>query len=226
MRQRERLLPLNLLERKTIMTRLVIIGAGGHGKVIADTASCTQRWSEIVFLDDRYSQGYTQVSKWAVIGNSTHYRPLLQPTDAILVGIGNNSVREKIFNELLSLNLQIPLLVHPTAYVSSTVNIGIGTVVFAQAAINVDAQIGMGCIINTSASVDHDCILGDFCHISPGAHLAGGTKVGPRSWLGVGSVTKQLVEIGHDCMIGAGAAVVQNVYNETIVMGVPARLKS
>ena len=109
---------------------------------------------------------------------------------------------------------------------SSTATIGTGTVVFAQAAINVDAQIGIGCIINTSASVDHDCILDNFCHISPGAHLAGGTKVGPRSWLGVGSVTKQLVEIGHDCVIGAGAAVVQNVYNETIVMGVPARLKS
>ena len=208
------------------MARLIIIGAGGHGKVIADTASYTKQWSEIVFLDNRYTRGLSQVSMWPVIGHSEDYRSLLRPMDAILIGIGSNIVREKILSELLVQNLNVPNIIHPTAYVSSTATIGTGTVVFAQAAINVDAQIGIGCIINTSASVDHDCILDNFCHISPGAHLAGGTKVGPRSWLGVGSVTKQLVEIGHDCVIGAGAAVVQNVYNETIVMGVPARLKS
>ena len=208
------------------MTRLVIIGAGGHGKVIADTASCTQRWSEIVFLDDRYAQGLTQASVWPVIGNSNAYRPLLQTDDAVLIGIGNNAIREKILNEMMSLQLYVPHLIHPSAYVSNTVQIGAGTVVFAQAAINVDAQIGQGCIINTSASVDHDCVLDDFCHISPGAHLAGGTRIGTRTWVGVGAVTKQLVEIGDDCMVGAGAAVVQNVYNESIVMGVPARMKS
>ncbi|UOO90591.1 acetyltransferase [Vitreoscilla massiliensis] len=208
------------------MTRLVIIGAGGHGKVIADTASCTHRWSEIVFLDDRYTQGLTQTSVWSVIGNSNAYRPLLQSDDAVLIGIGNNTIREKILHEMMSLQLHVPHLIHPSAYVSNTVQIGAGTVIFAQAAINVDAQIGKGCIINTSASVDHDCVLDDFCHISPGAHLAGGTKIGARSWVGVGAVTKQLVEIGDDCMVGAGAAVVQNVYNESIVMGVPARMKS
>ena len=208
------------------MTRLFIIGAGGHGKVIADTASYTKQWSEIVFLDNRYTQGLSKVATWPVIGHSEDYRPLLKSTDAILVGIGSNIVRETVLSELLIQNLNVPNLIHPTAYVSSTATIGTGTVIFAQAAVNVDAQIGMGCIINTSASVDHDCILGDFCHISPGAHLAGGTKIGSRSWLGVGSVTKQLIEIGHDCTIGAGAAVVQNVYNDSTVMGVPARLKS
>ena len=208
------------------MTRLFIIGAGGHGKVIADTASYTKQWSEIVFLDNRYTQGLSKVATWPVIDHSEDYRPLLKPRDAILVGIGSNIVRETVLSELLRQNLNVPNLIHPTAYVSSTAIIGTGTVIFAQAAVNVDTQIGMGCIINTSASVDHDCILGDFCHISPGAHLAGGTRIGSRSWLGVGSVTKQLIEIGHDCTIGAGAAVVQNVYNDSTVMGVPARLKS
>ena len=208
------------------MTRLVIIGAGGHGKVIADTANATNQWSEIVFLDDRYVSGLSKVAQWSIIGKSHDYSLLLNVNDQVLVGIGDNLTREKLVKQLLEYNCNIPYLIHPTAYVSPTASIGIGTVIFAQAAVNVDVSIGKACIINTAASIDHDCILNDFCHISPGSHLAGGTKIGTRSWMGVGSVTKQLVEIGHDCIVGAGAAVVQNVYNESTVMGVPARLKS
>lgn len=207
------------------MNRLVIIGAGGHGKVIADTATSLCKWSEIVFLDDRFEQGLRQIAKWQVIGPISQLTSI-NTTNEVVIGIGNNVVRENLFTQILQLGLALPSVIHPTAYISPYSKIDCGTVVFAQAVVNIDAHIGRGCIINTAATIDHDCRIADFCHLSPGVHLAGATKIGQRSWLGIGSVTKQLVEIGQDCVIGAGAAVVQNVYNGTTVVGVPAHLKS
>lgn len=208
------------------MTKLLILGAGGHGKVIADTAEQTKAFEAIAFLDDRYNDGLNNILHWPIIGKISNLSQIDPNEYAIAIGIGNNNIRAQFFELAISLNFNIPNIIHPTAYISQYSYLGQGSVFFAHSVVNINTQIGNACIINTSASIDHDCQIGNFCHISPGVHLAGASRIGDRSWLGIGSVTKQEIEVGQDCVIGAGAAVIQNVYNNSIVMGVPARLKS
>ena len=206
--------------------RLLIIGAGGHGKVVADTAENMRCWDEIAFVDEQFKQGLTQILHWPVLGSNEFLSQLNPQNNDVAIGIGNNAIRARVFQDVKRLGFELPNIIHPSAYISLHCQLGIASVFFAQSVVNINTKIGNACIINTASSIDHDCQIEDFCHISPGAHLAGGTTVGTLSWLGIGSCTRQLTQIGSNCVIGAGAAVVQNVYNDSIVMGVPARLKS
>ncbi len=203
--------------------KLLIIGAGGHGKVVADTAEQSACWSGIVFIDDGCLKP-SFLLQWPVLGTSQDILPKLQPTqyDAA-VAIGHNQTRAQWLHKLMVLGFHLPIIQHPQSYISPHAHIGTGTVVFAQAVINIGANIGMGCIINTAASVDHDCRLGNHIHISPGAHLAGQTTVGDYSWLGIGSCTRQQSQIGRHCTIGAGAVVIDSVPDHAIYVGNPAK---
>lgn len=202
------------------MKRLAIIGASGHGKVVADCAELCG-WDEVVFFDDAWPQKLRN-GAWLVSGDTQSLLERLDEFDGVVVAIGNNSVREAKLNTLSALGAPLPILAHPAAVVSRYAVIGAGSVLFAGAVVNVDCRIGVGAIINTGATVDHDCVLGDAVHISPGAHLAGGGCVGDRSWLGIGSSVRQLVTIGCDVVVGAGAAVVSDVPDACVVTGVPA----
>ena len=195
------------------MTRLVLIGAGGHGKVVADTAEACG-YCDIVFADQRWPEQQTN-GRW----------PIVATVDQITEGpqfcsIGNNAVRARMFDEL---KLETgPVLAHPSAIISPSVQIGAGTLIVAGTIVNADARIGVGVILNTGCSVDHDNIIEDFVHISPGARLAGGVKVGAGSWIGIGAVVKEGVTIGRNVIVAAGAAVVKNVEDGGRVGGVPA----
>ncbi len=203
------------------MKSLAILGASGHGKVVADCAEMCG-WTDIIFFDDTWP--HTDfISGWIVEGTSSHLLERASEFDGVLVAIGNNAVRLDKLQSLRKAGAFLPVLVHPSAVVSRYVSIEGGTVVFAGAVINIDCSVGMGAIINTSASVDHDCILGDSVHISPGAHLAGGVSVGNLSWIGIGGSVRQLVRIGSEVIIGAGASVVADVSDGSTVVGVPAR---
>lgn len=196
------------------MNALVIIGAGGHGKVVADTAeSCG--YSNISFVDrnwpDRLKNG-----RWPVVGSNASLDNGMQ-----FCAIGNNATRAKVFTDQ---NLDnSPILIHQSAVISPTVKLGAGTVVVAGAVVNADTHVGRGVILNTGCSVDHDCSLGDFVHISPGARLAGNVTVGDCSWVGIGAVVIEGVSIGRNVIIAAGAAVINDVKDGEIVGGVPAK---
>lgn len=205
------------------MKRLAIMGASGHGKVVADCAELCG-WGEVSFFDDCWPDKQIN-GAWPVVGDTSSLLARLNEFDGVIVAIGNNQVRETKLRVLSAQGAILPTLIHPSAVVSRYAVIGAGSVLFAGAVVNVDCRIGLGAIINTGATVDHDCALGNAVHVSPGAHLAGGVSVGDRSWVGIGSSVRQLVRIGCDVMVGAGSAVVSDVPDACVVTGVPARMR-
>jgi|LSQX01.2.fsa_nt_gb sugar O-acyltransferase (sialic acid O-acetyltransferase NeuD family) len=200
--------------------KLIIIGAGGHGKSVADVALKINKWQEIAFLDDDESK--KQSMGIDVIGKSTDILRFIEDYD-IFVGIGNNPIREKIQQMLEAEGAVIPVLVHPQAVIGEQVELGAGTVVMAGAVINCCTKIGKGCIINTGATIDHDNLIDDFVHVSPGAHTGGTVSIGKRTWLGIGSIISNNVNIINDSIIGAGAVVINDITEPGTYVGVPVR---
>lgn len=206
------------------MSRLAILGASGHGKVVADTAECCG-WQTIDFFDDAWPQVDSN-GGWQVVGDTALLKKSLHTYEGVLVAIGNNQIRHQRLLELEEAGARLCSLVHPAASVSRHCSLGRGGVVFAGAIINAGARIGLGAILNTGCSIDHDCELGVGVHVSPGARLAGGVRVGDLSWIGIGASVRQLVRIGRQVTVGAGAAVVTDVADLLTVVGVPARVLS
>ena len=197
------------------MKRLIIIGASGHGKVVADCA-VKNGYGDIVFLDD--DERLEKCGSYPVVGRSSEVDKL---TGDILVAIGNPGIRQKLQAQINKERLAV--LIHPKAVVADDVKIGKGSVVMAGAIINPGAVIGEGCIINTACSVDHDCKLGNFVHVAVGAHLAGSVTVGERTWVGAGATISNNISICGECMIGAGAVVVKDIAENGTYVGVPAK---
>lgn len=197
------------------MKKLAIIGASGHGKVIADIA-IRSGYEEIAFFDD--NEEIRECAGFPVVGTSGEVD--IYPDCDVIVAIGNASIREKIHKQVGEDRLAT--LIHPQAAISRRVTIGKGTVVMAGAVVNSDTKIGEGCIINTGASVDHDCNIGDFVHVSVGAHVAGTVTVGDGTWIGAGTTVSNNVAICGECMIGAGAVVVKNIKEQGTYVGSPA----
>lgn len=205
------------------VTKLALLGASGHGKVLADMAELLG-WQHIDFYDDAWPKVVTN-GPWPVLGNTARLMECLAEYQGVVVAIGNNSIRLAKLAELKEHGARLVSLVHPAAVVSRHARLEGGTVVMAGAVINACAQVGEGCIINTNASVDHDCILAPGVHISPGANLAGGVNVGQGSWVGIGACVRQLITLGQNTMVGAGAVVVAPVNDFQTVVGNPAKPK-
>lgn len=195
------------------MKRLNIIGASGHGKVVAYIAALNG-YEDIVFLDDDESK--KKCWKYDVIGKSKE-----APEGEIFVAVGNQKIREELMEHYK--DRSFPTLVHPSAVVAEGVEVGSGTVIMAGAVINPETRIGRGVIINTSSSVDHDCVVEDYVHISVGAHLSGTVSIGKGTWIGAGATVINNVSICSGCLIGAGAVVVKDIVTPGLYLGVPAQ---
>lgn len=194
---------------------IVILGAGGHGRVVKDIA-LSVGYENILFLDD------SDRCDVEINGKTKDYINYINDSD-FFVAIGNNSVRERIMRMIVSSGGEMATLVHPSVVIGGNVSIGKGTVVVAGAVINNGARIGEGVIVNTCSSIDHDDIIGDYCHISVGTHLAGTVCVGKRSFICAGATISNNVSVCEDCIIGAGAVVVKNITEKGTYLGVPAR---
>lgn len=201
------------------MKTLGIIGASGHGKVVADIAK-KLGYEQIVFFDD--NQTVDHCGAYPVVGTTQH---IFASNCHAFVAIGNPTVRSRLVKKLMQYGKDIPVLVHPCAVVAEGVQIGAGTVIVAGAVVNPGVQIGTGCIINTCSSVDHDCIVGDYVHVSVGAHVAGTVLIGHHTWVGAGATVSNNLNICANCMIGAGAVVCKDIVEEGTYIGVPARKK-
>lgn len=202
------------------MKRLLIIGASGHGKVVADIAKLVGEYKEIIFFDDNESiesvLGCIRKGKVKDIENENR-------NSDVFVAIGNVNTRVCLMKWISQLGFYMPILIHPSAIVAEDVIIKGSSVVMAGAIINSGAVIGKGVIVNTSSSIDHDCIVDDYVHISVGAHLAGTAHVGERTWIGVGATVSNNVDICRDVMVGAGAVVVRDITEPGTYVGVPAK---
>ena len=201
--------------------QLTIIGASGHGKIVA--AMAEQLGYTISFYDDAYP-AITEVEHWLIKGTFLDFLTDSSAYYGAVVAIGNAKIREVIFKQLKQANVLTPTLQHVSANVSGYATIGNGCVVMPGAIINAFAVIGEGCIINSNAVVEHDCKLNDFVHMCPNTAVAGGTTIGKRTWVGIGSNIRQMLNIGSDVLIGVGSAVISDIPAEVTVVGVPAKI--
>jgi len=204
------------------MRALAIIGASGHGKVVADAALSSGIWTKIEFYDDAWPDKARNGQSY-VVGDTERLLNLNKKPD-VVVAIGNNSTRLSKQKELAGRGFNIATVIHSAATISPSAIIKRGTVIMAGAVVNADAKIGEACIVNSNAVIEHDCVLADAVHISPAASLAGGVFVDDGSWIGIGAVVIQLKNIGKNVMVGAGAAVVNDLPDHVTAVGVPAKI--
>lgn len=204
------------------MKNLAILGASGHGKVVADAAQLSEQWSNIDFFDDSFPN-IKSIGPWRVVGNTLDLCQKAEVYSGVIIGIGNNSTRLDKQCQLKEAGAVLATIVHPKASVSPLASVGCGVVVMAGAVINADAKVGGACIINSNAIIEHDCILDVGVHLSPGACLAGGGRIGRCSWVGIGSSVKQLITIADDVVVGAGAVVVKDILKAGVYVGNPAK---
>ena len=195
--------------RRNLMatTSLYIYGNGGHAKVVADIARANG-YENLIFLDDN---------------SQTKFSPNL-PKYPIIIAIGNALIRQKLQSLVLTNGFELATLIHPTAIISNSVQIGAGSVIMPGAIINANSVIGCGVIINSGAIVEHDCFIDDFAHICPGVAIAGGVCIGRRSWIGIGSNIIQQIKIKPDITIGAGSVVVSDILEGALAYGNPCKV--
>ena len=201
--------------------KVVIIGAGGHSKVIADIV---EKSNDILlgFLDDNLEKGKNIISNYSVLGKIEDCLKIKEQDNEIefVIGIGCNRIRKEIASKY---KLNYYTAIHPSAQIGLDVKIEDGTVVMANACINPGANVGKHSIINTGAIIEHDNIIENYVHISPNSALAGTVKVGERTHVGIGAIVKNNITICSNCIIGAGAVVVKNIEEQGTYIGVPAK---
>lgn len=200
------------------MSKLIIIGAGCHGRIVADIARMTADYDEICFLDDGVKG---TCDGFDIIGGTKDFIKYIKDCD-MFVGFGDNQRRRMFSEEILSKGGRLKSFVHPSATIAESAEIGKGVVIVAGAVVNISAKIGDGVIINTAASVDHDCVIGNYTHISVGARVCGTVNIGECVDICAGATVIQDLNICSNAIIGAGAVVVKNIVKEGTYIGVPA----
>lgn len=201
---------------------VVIIGAGGHAKVIADII--VKSGDRVYgFLDDNKDVGTTIIESYAVIGKIEDCVELQDANKELsfVIAIGSNNIRKNISKEYGTLNYYTAI--HPTATIAMQVSIAEGSVVMANAVINPNTTIGKHCIINTGTIVEHDNVIQDYVHLSPNATLCGTVSIGECTHIGAGAIVKNNTSVTGDCVVGAGAVVVKNIEERGTYVGVPAK---
>jgi sugar O-acyltransferase (sialic acid O-acetyltransferase NeuD family) len=210
------------------MKEIVVIGGGGHARVVISALKKEARYLILGYTDLRDRGVLLGVG---YLGDDAALEDLARRNSPCCAAIGVGSIaaerkREELFALIERLGLSLPVVLSPNAIVNEGVTLGRGTVVLDGAVINPGCQVGLGVIINTNSTVDHDCAIEDFVHVAPGAVLSGGIKVGRRTLIGAGATVRQSVKICGDCTIGAGAVVVSDCVRPGVYAGVPARMRS
>ena len=199
------------------MKEVVIVGASGHGKVVADIVMKSGD-KVLGFLDDNPELG-DFFCGFPVLGSTDKWNKIQNKN--FIIAIGNPGIRESLSRKIQG---DFYTAIHPSAQISLLdVKIGEGTTIMANAVINSGVYVGRHCIINSAAVVEHDNQISDFVHISVGAKVAGTVNIGTRTWIGMGACINNNLSICSDCIIGTGAVVVKNIEKSGTYIGVPAR---
>jgi sugar O-acyltransferase (sialic acid O-acetyltransferase NeuD family) len=202
---------------------IIIYGAGGHGKVVADALERQAAYMLLGFLDDNPAVWGKELSSYKIFGGMDACTNAGLARYPFIVAIGDNHARRQIVARLESLGGHFGRAVHPSAQIAKDVQLAPGVMIMANVVINPGSRIGNHTIVNTSATIDHDCVIGDFVHISPVAALAGNVVVREGAHIGMGSLILPGVQVGAYAIIGAGAVVVDDIPEGVTAVGVPAR---
>lgn len=206
------------------MRRIVIVGAGGHGLVVASILAAAHAAGDastaIGFVDDRVAEGGS-LAGLPLLGTLAELPSV--PYDAVIVAIGDNRTRQQVTGDLVRAGATLATAIHPFTAVASDASIGAGSMICAGSVIGPQAVIGGGAIINTRASVDHQSRVGDFAHVSLNATIGAEVSIGDLTLVAMGATVVSRVAIGARCLIGAGAVVLQDIADDTVAWGVPAR---
>ncbi|MGM8212336.1 acetyltransferase [Virgibacillus sp. W0430] len=203
------------------MKKIIIIGDGGHSKVILDIILYSNDYEVVAILDDKYACVTKRDGR--LLGPLSYLSKFKQIDTKVIIAIGSNAVRKKIVEQLRLEEKQYVTLIHPTAMISSTASIGCGTVIMPHAVINAEASIGEHCIINTGAIVEHENHIESYVHISPNATLTGRVKAEEGAHIGAAATVIPGCTIGRWSVIGAGAAVIKSIPAHATAVGCPAR---
>ena len=194
---------------------IVIIGAGGHGKVVIDCVEQENKYAIGAIVDDNYKNRTVFNFKVEQKNNTSGYLG-----KHVIIAVGDCMTRKNIASQLTS---EFVTTIHPTAVISKYAKVGNGCQIFANAVINPDANIGNHVIINTGAIVEHDCFVDDFVHLSPNSCIGGGVTIGTCTHIGIGTSVIQGVKIGKNVVIGAGAVVISDIPDNCTAVGIPAK---
>jgi UDP-N-acetylbacillosamine N-acetyltransferase len=206
-----------------VQPELIIWGASGHARVVADIVRCADRYRIAGFLDDVKPERAGETFEGApILGGREQLAS--HPGKHAIVAFGNCAARLDAACFAVRSGLTLATAIHPSAVIAASARIGAGTVVGANAVVNPGAMVGENVIINTGAIVDHDCAIGDGVHLCPGVRLAGGVRVGAGTWIGIGSSVIEGRTIGGGTLVGAGAVVVDDIPDGVVAYGVPARV--
>lgn len=199
------------------MPDLIIFGAGGHAKSVADIAVKNGYRIAGVLDDNENVSDFLDFKRLGKLSDCVKYKD----SACFAMGIGSNKVRKMIFEKYP--DLDYVTLIHPTASIGTNVKIKKGTVVMPLCAVNVCAEIGEFCVINTGAVVEHDCVVGDFSLIAPNVTLCGGVKIGKEVWMGAASTVNQTVKICDGVTVGSSALVTKDITEKGTYIGVPVK---
>jgi sugar O-acyltransferase (sialic acid O-acetyltransferase NeuD family) len=203
------------------MRDIYIIGAGGHGKVVLDIINKSEQYQAAAFLDDDSNLHNETINGLKVLGGS---KEALADNKAVIIAVGNNKIREKLFNLMKRNKIELINASHPNSVINTYTSLGNGIVVAAGAVINPNAVIEDNVIINTAVTVDHDCIIEKHVHLSPGVNLGGNVTVRRGAHIGIGATVLPGIKIGKNSVVGAGAVVTKDVPDDVTVVGVPAKI--
>lgn len=202
--------------------RIIILGDGGHSRVIQEIIYSTSGNEVVAILDDKYDQGFQQ--KGIIHAPISFLTKLLRKDTKVVVAIGGNNIRKKIVDGLNLLPENYLSIIHPTAIVSRSAKVGYGTVVMPNAVINADAEVGMHCIVNTGAIVEHDNKVSNYTHLSPNATLTGNVSTGEGVHVGAAATIIPGMHLGSWAVIGAGSTVIEHIPAYSKAVGCPTRI--
>jgi sugar O-acyltransferase (sialic acid O-acetyltransferase NeuD family) len=205
------------------MQKLMIYGAGGHARLIIDIVHKSGEFEIVGLIDDNPDREDENMLGEKVKGTFADLRHLSNEISGLIIGIGDNRARRRVWEKLRPLGVNYAQAVHPSAILGGEVLVGEGTVVMAGTVISCRARVGCHSIVNTRSLVGHDCRIGDFVHIAPGAVLCGTVRVGDLSLVGASATLLPSVTVGREVVVGAGSVVTKDIPDGVRVVGVPAR---
>lgn len=209
------------------MEKIVIIGNGGHAKSIMDSIENLGVYEIVGFIATKDEQQF-EYRGYRIIGTDDDLELLYKSgIHKAFVGIGymgKGNVREKIYDRLKKIGYTLPAIIDPSAIIASDAQIGEGTYIGKRAVVNSAAKVGKMAIINTGAIVEHDCIVGDFAHVAVNVTLCGGVFIGRSCFIGANAVVIQNIVVEDNSLIGAGAVVVNDIEDNCVAVGVPAKI--